>query len=471
MSLETILHALLQPEGRFIKTPGQPESVARLPVFTYGDNLPFRAAGWNAPSISQGSLVNFDLTPYYVEMTLGARNEKPHLGFWTIAFDGGDASTPISVQATAIQVQAALSTSSVAVSGVPGNLVITSSGVGARSVPVVTFSGDVSVTPLVTEIAGGGANEFAQWRVELPEVAPASIPFDGWTSNSQQATSTVEATPGSGDVIWRVTVDPEAASGFFRLRCNSNYTRFIPLGSSPQEVQDAVRALPGTASGAIVMTGNFTGCTYVIAFTGDTDLEIDDSGLQVPASLSGIMDLNTEGVRDLLGEENSVPAWLTLAVYDATTGALITFAQDAVTVAMPVQRPTDFSGITNLARLASIDLVDMATGLWHTVTLEGTNAAPTFEIGAGVVYVDQKGPIFIQDEEMRSCYMLTIHGGTTVEITPVKAQGLPLNASFQPRPFALRSPENANLYCPIQITPPAEPAFADPGTLVIGSPA
>jgi hypothetical protein len=272
--------------------------------------------------------------------------------------------------------------------------------------------------------------------------------------------------------VWNITIDRNAVSGFFRISVNGNLTTYLPMGAAVSEVESAVRALPGGAQGAIVMPGNFAGCTYSIAFTAAVTLEVNGWGLLVPPSLYGVLDLSTEGVRDMLGEDSFTNAFLTLAVYDAASGTLVTYAETPVVVMMPVQRPSDFSSISDLARLESIDLPDMETGLWHTVTLAGTNAAPTFEIDTdGAVYSDQVGPIFIADEDSRSVYMLAIYGGETLQISAVKAQGLPLNASFQPRAFALESPEDDALFCPIQVTPPALPAFAEPGTLVIGDPA
>lgn len=470
MPIRTILHALLQPEGRFIASPGMPDRACKLPALAYGDKLPVRVFAWDTLSMQPGTLQSSDLSPYYVELTVGSRNESPSLGFFTIAFDGGAASSPINVNWLAAQVQTLLGTASVVVTGVPGNLVFTSVSNGARTTPVVAFSGNVDVTPLVTIISGGSATAPAQWRVELPEVAPASIPVGGWTIGSATPESTVTVIPGTGDQIWRVTLDANASAGFFRLTINGQITGFIPLGSSPLDVQNIIRVTPA-GSGAVVSPGSYSACSYVISFPSSVDLEINSAGLVVPPSLLGTLDLSTDGIRDLLGEQVSTNAYLTLSVYDVASGSLLTYSQTPVVVVMPVARPTDHSGTPDLTRMSFIDLPDMATGLWHRVTLAGTNAAPTFAIdNDGEEYDDQQGPIYVADEEGRSCYALVISGGSTLMAFAVKAQGVALNASFQPRPFALVSPENASLFCPVEVVPPALPAFAEPASLQIGEP-
>jgi hypothetical protein len=470
MPIKLALHALLQPEGRFISSPGTPDRDYRLSPLKYGDQIPIRVFGWNRDALQSQQMVSEDLQDYYVELTVGSRNERPTLGFFNIAFDGGDTSAPVNINATALEVQTALRYAGVDVIGQPGNLVITSAGTGARSTPVVQFIGDLSISPLVTEISPGTSATYAQWRLEFPEAAPASISANGWTVES--VVPSVSAVQVSNTDVWNVTIDRNAVSGFFRISVNGNLTTYLPLGASPAEVQSAVRALPGGAQGALVMPGNFAGCTYSIAFTATVAVEVNGWGLLVPPSLYGVLDLNTDGIRDMLGESNTADAFMTLAVYDAASGTLITYAETPVVVMMPVQRPGDFSGISDLARLNFIDLPDMATGLWHRVTLAGTNAAPTFEVDTdGAEYEDQVGPIFIADEDSRSVYMLSIFNAETLQITAVKAQGLALNASFQPRAFALESPEDDALFCPIEVTPPALPAFAEPGTLVIGDPA
>lgn len=470
MLLRSTLHALVQPQGRFISSPGTPERDFALNPLAYGDKVPVRVFAWNTLPMQPGQLQSCDLSPFYVELTVGSRNEFPSLGFFTIAFDGGQASSPINVNWMAAQVQNLLGTASVTVTGVPGNLIFTSVNTGARTTPVVAFSGNVDATPLVTEISGGSATTLAQWRVEIPEVAPASIPVDGWTVGSTTPESTAEAIPGTSDQVWRVTIDPNASTGFFRLNVNGVLTPFVPLGSSPSDVQNIVRTVPG-GNGAFVSTGSYSACTYVISFATTVTLEVSSAGLVVPTSLLGTLDLSTDGIRDLLGESVAADAYLTLSVYDVATESLLTYAQSPVVVVMPVSRPTDHSGTPDLARMAFIYLPDMATGLWHRVTLAGTNAAPTFAIDTdGEEYDEQQGPIYIADTEDRSCYALVISGGNALMAFAVKAQGAALNASFQPRPFALASPENAALFCPVEVVPPALPAFAEPASLQLGTP-
>lgn len=469
MGVTLNLHALLQPGGRFIVSPNTPEQSLVPPSLAFGDKVNVRVFAWDASPVSPENVVSVDLSPYFVELTVGSRNERPAIGFFTIEFDGSAASTPISVTATAQQVQTVLSTAYAEITGEPGSYLVTCKGTGTQAAPTVVFYGDVSVTPLVTVISAGSATNFAQWRVEFPEAAPASIGANSWTTQSVVPNSQA-AMVGSDAAVWRVTIDPNAVSGFFRIQVNSAFTGLIALGESPATVQSKIRMLPG-GSDAQVMDGTRSGCSYVIAFTSDVEVDVLDSAVSIPPSLGGVLDLSTDGIRDLMGDEDTLNVWLTLSVYSAQGGTLITYAQSPVTLCMPVSRPTDYSNEGDTTQLAFVDLPDMTTGLWHRVTLAGTNVAPTFEIADGVAYVAQQGPVFIADTEGRSCYMLTVASGVALQIAAVKAQGNPVNASFQPRPLALRSPEDNALYCGIEITPPDAPDFAEPATLEIGIPA
>lgn len=470
MGLALNLHALLQPQGQFIVSPNAPEQSYTPPSLSYKDKVLVRVFGWNAAPVGDAPLTSVDLSPYFVELTVGTRDERPVVGFFSIAFDGGAASIPISVVSSPLQVQTILSTSSVVVTGKPGSYLFTAAAVGVRPAPDVIFSGDLSVTPLVTTIHGGSATTLAQWRVEFPEVAPAAIAFDDWTTQSVVPNSIAEAVANTDATVWRISIDPSVVVGYFRISVGAGTTGLIAFGESAATVQSQIRMLPG-GENAQVMDGSRSGCSYIAAFGGTVDVDVLDSGTSIPPSLAGVLDMDTPGVRDLLGDEDNVDVLLTLSVYDPQTGTLVTYAQSPIKLAMPVQRPVDYSDELNTARLSFIDLPDMTTGLWHRITLAGTNEAPTFEIADGVSYVAQQGPIFIADTEGRSCYMLTIYTGLTLQITAVKAQGNPINAAFQPRPLALVSPENAALYCGIEITPPEDPDFAEPATLEIGTPA
>lgn len=464
MPFQLSLHALFDT-GQFVATPLQPDSPFRSAALVYGDTVPVRLFGWRQ-LLPGAALTAMDLSPYYVELTLGQSFERPTTGFWNIDFGDG-VSSPIPTSYEAAQVQTLLGTMFVTVTGSPGDYLLTAVGTGEKEVPVVTFSGDLSVTVKVTTIFAGDLVTPAQWRVELLEAAPAKISFDEWTTGSTVAECTAENLGGG---VHRVTIDKLAFSGFFRLTLGGTQTtQVIPVGASPADVMAALRVQP-LGENAVVKP-DIKGTYLIVLASSATTLSVDGSLLEVPSSLIGTLDLTTPGVRELLVNGNPVRVNLGVQVYDAWTMALVTFAQTPTFVVMPTQPRGDFSGVQNTAQLAFVDLPDMTTGLWHRVTLEGTNAAPVFEIGAGEPYEAQRGPVFIADDNDISVYMLTIQAGETLGITAVKAQGYALNASFQPRPFALASPEDPALFCRVIAVPPASPDFAEPATLEIGTPA
>jgi len=455
------LHVLLSPDGAtFFRDQSAPQVPPAAPAFVFGDMLPVELFLWGQSA--SGGLNIVDPQNYFVELSVGRAGEVPDFGSVGLTFDG--TSYVFKASASPATVELALAGADVEVIGEPCTFVITSTYKGARDAPTLLYSGAVSTYASIIEINGGDEDSYAQWRVELWEAAPAKIASDEWTATSQQPAGTVEDLSNN---LWCVQLDKRALGGFFSFTIDDVDTRLISRNASMLEVQNAIRAVTGQATADLSKAGD----KLFILLADNSTLALDESALDLPSGLAGVLDLTGEGVRELFGKGVSAsPCLMMCRLMDAQTGAVVSTAQLGAFASLPVER-TRFatSGVIDLMHLAYIDLPDMTTGLWHRVTLTGTNAAPSFAIASGVAYVAQSGPVFIADADSESIFMLAIASGTALSIVAVKAQGQPINASFPPRELRLASPENAALFCPVQAVLPVS-GFAEPATLEIGTP-
>jgi len=455
------LHVLLSADGAtFFRDRSAPSVPPSAPSFVFGDVLPIELFLWEQGG--SGFLNPVDPINYFVELSVGRAGEVPDFGTIGLTFDGDSYVFKAGDKPTTVEL--ALAGADVVVIGEPCTFVITSTYKGTRDAPTLVYSGSVTTFASVVEINEGDADSYAQWRVEVWEAAPAKIASDEWTATSQVPAGTVESL---GSNLWCVLLDKNAAGGFYYLTIGGTATRLISRNASMLEIQNAIRAVAGQSTADISRVGDKL---FILLATNAT-LALDESAVELPPGLSGMLDLSGEGVREIFGLLlGASPCLLMCRLMDAQTGAVVSTAQLGAFVSMPVER-TRFAttGVVDLMHLAFVDLPDMTTGLWHRVTLAGTNAAPTFAIAVGVAYVAQAGPVFIADADSESVFMLTIASGLALSIIAVKAQGLPLNASFPPRELRLASPENAALFCPIEAVLPVS-GFAEPATLEIGTP-
>lgn len=327
------LRALLD-EGRLIVSDARPDAVVTLPPLVYGDVLPVELSAFRRSQHNRDVFTVVDLTGYDISLAIGPPNARPSLGYWYLTWNT-EASPPIPSDATAAQVADLLAqmiglttAGGVIVVGDPADLVISFALPGAQSAATLTFEGATTVTATLTPLTNGDASTPAQWRVQLMEAAPAGIISGAWSSGSTTPASTVS---GSGQ-IWTLTLDPAATSGFFTLTANGNTTSYLPIYSTPLQIQTALEMINAPA---MVMDRKSGG--FLIAFAATATLTVSDSTLEIPPTKTAFLNLSTPGVREMLDGASFVPAELTVTL--ATESEQATAATIAVMIKMPVATP------------------------------------------------------------------------------------------------------------------------------------
>lgn len=328
MALAPIPLLIVLNEGRFIVDTSTPDVPLQIPVFTFGDKVPIKLEGCVRLSSDASQFDSVDLSDFDVELSLGIENQRPSLGFFTIAF-GATVSEAFPVKADAFTVEAGLG--GYTVTGSPGNLVVSAIENGAQSEPTVDFTGDTEVEAVVTEITPGSATTLASWRIELREEASAKCV--DWDEGSTTPVSTCVSVTTK---LFRLQLDGNARSGFFFLLCQGTATDLLQLFVSPSEIENNIRATGVAGNGATVLR-HPDGGFLIKLYDGATTLTVNDTALVIPANITGQLDLTGEGVRNLIDGNGYVGVLLTVRITDDDNN-VVSEATAPVVLQLPIER-------------------------------------------------------------------------------------------------------------------------------------
>ena len=274
------------------------------PLLTAGDKVPITLAFLqrNPQPLNTGQPVyNYlDFHSLGVVLSVGPLGAIPSAGTFTLTF--GANTTPalawnISSYALSVALNALASIVSAGGVSVTGNISgpyqITFLSNGAQS--LITSAANAlfptTTVTIVTDQVGSATNPAVQ---VITLAQPATATVSSWTA---QASPAITVTSLSSTVIQRVAIPLGTYAGTFTLTYNGYTTAAIPFAAQIDVVAAALNSLPGI-SGATVWPGqNFWDITIpggAYALTGSA------TGLVVPLTLSGTLDLTSQAIADLL---------------------------------------------------------------------------------------------------------------------------------------------------------------------------
>ena len=259
----------------------------------------------------------------YVELStnliagIGLATEPPELGIFTLTY-GGDTTTALAHDATAAAVQAALNLLASIVSA--GGVTVTGEDGGPWRVVFnnptdrtgISGNGDALYpdTSVAVYVNREGTVALAEIQTIVLERQPAAkcASFSALPSATVLVETLQEGSANAPDVQ-RVTLDPQPYGGAFTLTFGGKSTAAIPHDSTAAELQTLLEALSTIGAGNVTVSG--AAPQWVVTFkgslTGDqSEFTGDATGLLVPVGMTGLLNLSTEGILNLLGNQDRV---------------------------------------------------------------------------------------------------------------------------------------------------------------------
>jgi hypothetical protein len=240
-------------------------------------------------------------------LSIGPASLLPAAGTFILSF--GASSTPAlpwsisqySLQATLNLLASVISAGGVAVSGpIGGPFTITFNSNGAQ--PLMTSPANdffpASTLSIVTVQAGASTAPAIQ-VLSFAQVAASQV-----TSWTPQAAAAVTVSSIQGNVVQLVSIPSGTYGGTFTLTYNGFTTPALSFTAQIDVVAAALNALPGISGCAVIQGQN----SWMITIpSGAYPLTGNASGLMIPLTVSGLLDLTTQPVLDLLGELPDLP--------------------------------------------------------------------------------------------------------------------------------------------------------------------
>lgn len=267
---------------------------------------------------------------------IGQAAGAPELGTFTITF-GADTTAAIAYNASAATVQTALNLLASVIAA--GNVTVTGEdggpwrcvfgNVGDRS--PMTGNGDALYPTSGVSVltVRNGTASLKEIQTIALERQPAAL-CDFWDELPAAGVTVETLQQGATDTpdVQRITLDPVPYGGTFTLDFDGEKTAAIAFDATAEELQEALAELAGIGTTTIddeeVDNVLVTGASprWVVTFRNtmasadQTEMTGDASGLLVPLGVVGELDLNTEGILDLLANEEEVD--LTFEVEDSS---------------------------------------------------------------------------------------------------------------------------------------------------------
>lgn len=281
-----------------------------------------------------------------VTLALGTIGQAPTAGSFTITY-GANTTSALPFNETAANVSTALnalasvtSAGGVVVVGNPGGPYrITFNTPGVISTLFTVNAADLSPTSQgIVAVAVTGATGVQEVQVITLLQNPAAL-LASWTATYGAITVTQLQTGGSGlNSIQRITVPQGTYAGGYSLAFGSGAvtsTTSIPYNATAAQVQTALQALTAIGAGNVQVIAS-SPVTWDITFIGtlggvtQAAIVATGVGLLMPQYLAGNLNLNVQGIFDLLGETAS--ATPTLQIQQGSPGSVNTVLQQTITL-------------------------------------------------------------------------------------------------------------------------------------------
>lgn len=308
------------------------------PIVTIGDKVPFVVSFLqrNPQPLNTGNPVyNYqDMSAAAIVLAIGPSLNPPTNGSFTLTF-GANTTDPLPWSVDPLALSAALN--ALASITTAGGVTVTGPIGGPFAItfntPAITALMTVGTNSLfpatavaIARSATGSATIAEVQTITLQQGSTAKI--TAWTPQGAPA---IVVTSIQGTVTQRVAIPAGTYGGTFTLTLNGNTTAAIPFAAQMDVVAAAILALPGAPVATVWPGQNFWDITIAgngFAFTGTA------TGLIVPLSLSGTLDLSTQLVADVLAGALSAQVPI---VIQATTGGVLTYYEGLIQLNSPLQ--------------------------------------------------------------------------------------------------------------------------------------
>jgi hypothetical protein len=313
------------------------------PVFTLGDTATVELYLVESTGLSTypRQEIGFPTSPG-VRVAVGAIDEAPLAGTWTLSF-GGNTTTALAYNATPAVVEAALNllasitaAGGVTVARIGDNYNILFNAVGARTELTTDGSALIPLSAAtVASLQTGDANKPAIFLVHLQRTVAGLATSFSPTAASQIAVDSLTAWDGT-KATYRVSISPDPKGGSFSLYFDAQTgtdvsSAAISVGASGLDVQNAL-SVGALADGKVSVTqvGAYSYDITVKTQPDTAGLTADDAGLLSFAGYKGELNLNTAEAISLLDGAESVQT--TLEVEITSDSKTLTVLQIACTL-------------------------------------------------------------------------------------------------------------------------------------------
>lgn len=313
-----------------------------LPELTRNDVYTFRLRIQDAPLGQNPS--DIDLTGTSLKLGIGDVDSYPTDGQFLLTLAGPVTSSAISYNATTTQFLNA-------VSGIAGNVTVTTYGLesnawlvtAATANTALSFGGDSNTLfPSSSVLIGARRNPTtgvkAQQIVQLRR-NPAVFANSFTTASTAGVANLTKVQDGGANVneTYKLTFGPDALSGLFSLDFGGTSTTAVPLGSNAATISTSLQTIPGIGAGNISVTEINQG--YSIVFIGalantniSTALSLDASGIQYAPWKVATVTLATAELDEIFAEQGTDSVDLTLEIELTDAGQPKTLVQAPVTI-------------------------------------------------------------------------------------------------------------------------------------------
>jgi hypothetical protein len=278
-----------------------------------------------------------------IDMAIGQIGLMPTGGTFTVTFNASTTSAlAYNISAAALQtainaLASIISLGSVSVVGNAGGpYTVTFNQTGAPGYELVINASElVPVSVGLTAVAIAGAAGVQEQEVLTLAQSPAAVQ-NTWTATYGAMTVTRVQAGGSGNnEIQQITVPQGTYAGTFQLAFGSQGTVAIPYNTSASNLQTVLQALSsiGGNNCSVQQTSTTTWTvTFIgsLANAGQSLITANSTGLSMPMYAAANLNLNVQGIFNLLDGEASTSA--TLQIQQGTSGNVNTVLQTSITL-------------------------------------------------------------------------------------------------------------------------------------------
>jgi len=296
------------------------------PTFTLGDTAGIEIYLVESTQVSSypRQELPFPVSPG-IKVAVGAIDESPSAGTWTMAF-GGDTTAALPFNATAAQLQAALnalasitSAGGVTVSKIGDNYNVAFNQPGVRTELTTNATSLIPLsTAAVSILQEGTSTKVAISLVHLQRTVAGLATSFTQTEASQITIESLGAWDGS-KANFRLSISPDPKGGSFTIGFDAQTgddvsTSAIQVGASAQDVQNALNIKALVDKVTVTQVGAYAYDITVATQPGTAGLTANDAGLLSFNGYVGDLSLNTAEAISLLDGAESVETTLEVEI-------------------------------------------------------------------------------------------------------------------------------------------------------------